>query len=94
MYKLHIIHMYVCMSGADPGFSERGSEHRGVSLKQGVWGAVPPRSYRVFCYYNTKIMLIVRYRAYLSKYQEVFNQIWSRGCGGCNPLEDIGCFII
>ena len=38
-------------------------------------------------------MLIVRYRAYLSKYKEVFNQLWSRRCGGCNPLEDIGCFI-
>ena len=49
--------------------------------------------YRVFCYYNTKIMLIVRFRAYLSKYKELFNQIWSRGCGGCNPLEYIGCFI-
>ena len=34
-----------------------------------------------------------RFRAYLSKYKEVLNQIWSRGCGGCNPLEDIGCFI-
>ena len=82
---------YRAVPGADPGFSERGSEHRGVSLKQGVWGAVTPRSYRVFCYYNTKIM---RYRAYLSKYKEVFSQIWSRGCGGCNSLEDIGCFII
>ena len=33
--------------GADPGFWEGGSEHRGGSLKQGVWGAQPPRSYRV-----------------------------------------------
>ena len=32
-----------------------------------------------------------RFRAYLSKYKEVLSQIWSRGCGGCNPLEDIGC---
>ena len=31
-------------------------------------------------------------RAYLSKYKEVLDQIWSRGCGGCNSLEDI--FII
>ena len=54
--------------GADPRVSERASKHRGVSLKQGVWGAMPPRSYRVFRYYNTKIMLIVRYRAYLRKY--------------------------
>ena len=52
---------------------------------QGVWGRSP-----VFCHYKTKIM---RFRAYLSKYKEVLNQIWSRVCGGCNPLEDIGCFI-
>ena len=73
--------------GRIQNFLRGGSEHRGVSLKQGSGG-------RVFCYYNTKIMLIVRYRAYLSKYKEIFNQIWSRGCGGCNPLEDIGYFII
>ena len=34
-------------TGADPGFSKGGSEHRSGSLKQGVWGAQPPRSYRV-----------------------------------------------
>ena len=43
-------------SGADPGFWEGGSEHRGGSLKQGVWGAQPPRSYWVFPFYSTKIM--------------------------------------
>ena len=74
------------VQGRIQDFLRGGSKHRDVSLKQG--------SYRVFCYYNTKIMLIIRYRAYLSKYKEVFSQIWSRGCGGCNPLEDIGCFII
>ena len=46
------------MAGADPGFSEGGSEsgvdieggaNRSIaSLKQGVWGAQPPRSYGVF----------------------------------------------
>ena len=80
------------ITGADPGFHERGSEHRSVSLMQGVSGAQPPEAIG-FCYYNTKMILIVRFRAYLSKYKELFNQIWSRGCGGCNPLEDIGCFI-
>ena len=59
-------------TGADPGFSERGSEHRSVSLMQGSG------------YYNTKIM---RFRAYLSKYKELFNQIRSRGCGGCNSYR-------
>ena len=43
-------------AGADPGFWEGGSEHRGGSLKQGVWGAQPPRSYRVFPFYSTEIM--------------------------------------
>ena len=47
-------------SGVDPGFSEGGSEsgvHIGgganpsiVSLKQGIWGAAPPRSYWVFTF--------------------------------------------
>ena len=98
--KVEFVHCLCCTyfvtstQGQIQDFLRGGSEHRGISVKQGVWGTQPPRSYRVFCYYNTKIMLIVRYRAYLSKYKEVFNQIRSRGCGGCNPLEDIGCFII
>ena len=32
--------------GTDPGFSERGSEHRGVSLKQGSGGHSPPEAIR------------------------------------------------
>ena len=80
-------------AGVDPGFSEGGSEHRGVSLKQGVWGVQPPRSYRVFCCYNTKIMLIVRYGAYLSKYNEGFSQIWRRGVVGATPWKIYRCFI-
>ena len=47
-------------AGADPGFSEGGGGSESgvdiegganpsiVSLKQGVWGAQPPRSYGVF----------------------------------------------
>ena len=54
---IHIVLNYTChYSGADPGFWEGGSEHRGGSLKQGVWGAQPPRSYRVFPFYSTEIM--------------------------------------
>ena len=30
--------------------SERGANHSSGSLKQGVWGAQPPRSYRIFCF--------------------------------------------
>ena len=51
-------YFYRIKPGADPGFSEGGSESgvdiEGganpsiVSLKQGVWGAQPPRSYGVF----------------------------------------------
>ena len=33
------------IAGADLGFSERGDNHSSGSLKQGVWGAQPPRSY-------------------------------------------------
>ena len=54
----HLNFNSVAKSGADPGFSEGGSESgvdiEGgakpsiVSLKQGVWGAQPPRSYGVF----------------------------------------------
>ena len=36
--------------GADLGFSERGANHNSESLKQGVWGAQPPRSYSIFCF--------------------------------------------
>ena len=72
------------LAGADPGFSEYRS------LKEG--GAAPHAEailYRVFYYYNTKIMPNAKFRGYLSKYKEVLNQLWSRGCGGCNPSEDI-----
>ena len=51
-------HIMKSIPGADPGFSEGGSESgvdiEGganpsiVSLKQGVWGAQPLRSYGVF----------------------------------------------
>ena len=54
---------------------------------QGVWG--PPEAIGFFVIITPKS----RFRACLSKYKELFNQIWSRGCGGCNPLEHIGCFI-
>ena len=45
---------YVCVvrmcAGANLGFSEREANHSSGSLKQGVWGAVPPRSYRILCF--------------------------------------------
>ena len=53
----YVVSTRCCMvQGRFQDFLRGGSEHRGVSLKQGVWGAQPPRSYRVFCYYNTKII--------------------------------------
>ena len=45
----HIAYAYK-YAGADLGFSERGANHSSGSLKQGVWGAQPPRSYRMFCF--------------------------------------------
>ena len=68
-------------------FLRGGSEHRGVSLKQGVWGAQPPRSYRVFYYYNTKTMLIIRYRAYLSKYRKYLSKYGVGGVVGATPWK-------
>ena len=45
-------------SGVDPGYCERGSEHKGVSLMQRVWGAQPHRSYRVFVIITPKSCLL------------------------------------
>ena len=47
MHEIHanmrgfMIELEVIVAGADPGFSERGSEHRGVSLKLG--GTAPQK---------------------------------------------------
>ena len=74
------------LTESDPGFSERGSEYREAG---GLGGTEA-----IGCFSNiTKIMPNPRFRAYLSKYKEVLSQTWSRGRGGCNPLEDIGYFI-
>ena len=54
---------------------ERG---RSVSLMQGVWGHSPQEA--------IWFMPNARFRAYLSEYMEVFNQICGRGCGECNSL--------
>ena len=58
---------------------------------QGVWRHSPPEAIGFFVIITPKsLMSIVRF---LSKYKGLFNQIWSRGRGGCNFLEDVGCFI-
>ena len=43
-------------AGADPGFWEGGSEHRGGSLKQGSGGRSPPEAIGFFLFYSTEIM--------------------------------------
>ena len=46
------------LSGANLGFLRGGANHSSGSLRKGVWGAQPPRSYRIFCfmkYRNAKI---------------------------------------
>ena len=53
---------------------------------QGPGGLHPPEAIG-FCYYNTKIIPNARFRAYLSKYNEVFNQIWCRGVVGVTPWK-------
>ena len=64
MFLMHVHQLYIYLIvqsswnswqtivGADPGFSERGLNIEVIS-EAGVWGAQPPRSYRVF---YTKIM--------------------------------------
>ena len=89
--KLHIFLLDIAegLHGWIQDFLRGGSEHRGVSLRQGAWGGI-------FCYYNTKIMLIVRYRAYLSKYKEVLAKYgvgvwWVQPLGGYRLFYYIKC---
>ena len=58
---------------ADLGFSERGANHSSGSLKQGVWGAVPPRSYRIFLFYEVQkchLMQDLEYLIQILKFYE------------------------
>ena len=55
---------------------------------QGFWGAQPPEAMGCFVIITPKSYLMHDLEHILSKYKEGFNHIWSRGCGGCNPLED------
>ena len=67
------------------------SEHRGGSLKQGVWRAQPPRSYRVIPFYIAlKSCQNARFKAYsylFRKYKKLSSPYMERGCGGCNLLQ-------
>ena len=49
-FEMEFLEILATKSGADLGFSERGANYSSGSLKQGVWGAQPPRSYRMFCF--------------------------------------------
>ena len=51
-----------------------------VISEAGGLGVQPLRSY-------TKIMPNARFTAYLSKYKEVLNQIWSRDVVGATPWK-------
>ena len=61
---MSIIVLIMIGSGADPGFSEGGSESgvdlepNIVSLKQGVWGHSPPEAMGYLILFSTKIPLI------------------------------------
>ena len=52
------------MAGVDPEFWEGGSEHRGRSLKQGVWGAAPPDATGCFLFIALKSCQNARFKAY------------------------------
>ena len=58
----------------------RGGLNIEVISEAGGLGVQLPRSY-------TKIMPNARFRAYLSKYKEVLNQIWSRDVVGATPWK-------
>ena len=59
-------------SGADPGFWEGGSEHRGGSLKQGVWGAAaPPETTGCFLFIALKSCQNARFKAYSYLFEEM-----------------------
>ena len=51
-------------SGSDPGFWEGGSEHRGGSLKQGVWEHSPPEAIGCFLFIALKSCQNARFKAY------------------------------
>ena len=77
----------------------RGGSKRGPGLnievisEAGGLGGKPPEAMWFFSNITSKLCLIQDLEHNLSKYKEVLSQIWSRRRGGCNPLEDIGCFI-
>jgi len=54
----------IVIIGADLGFAKGGTNLGIVSVKQGIWGTAPPRSYRVFNF-KSKI------RMFLSKIHKV-----------------------
>ena len=55
----------------DPGFWEGGSEHRGGSLKQGVWGAAPPEAIGCFLFIVLKSCQNARFKAYSFLFKEI-----------------------
>ena len=61
---------------------------------QGVWGHSPLEAIGFFVIIILKSYLMQDLAIEHNLFKKGFNQIWSRGCGGCNPSEDIGCFII
>ena len=51
-----------------------------------IWGHSPPEATGCFINIPPKLCLMQDLEhIYVNKYKEVLKQIWSRGCGGCNP---------
>ena len=64
-----------CMQGQIQDFLRGGLNIEVISEAGGLGGCAPQKLHQNHA----------RFRTYLSKYKEVLNQMWSRGCDGCNP---------
>ena len=85
------------ISGADLGFCEGGLNIVVDLCSRGSGGAQPSRSYKLFQFYGTKILPNASLRhisMHLRKYKEFSSPYMEWGCGGCNHLRGVGCFIL
>ena len=75
--------MYFSQIAFNQGFSERGSQYRDGSLKQGH----SPQKLYIGCFIDmtSKSCLMQDLEHILSKYKDILNQIWSRGVVGATP---------
>ena len=71
--SMGMLHYKKCKTfpGADPGIWEGGSEHKGGSLKQGVWRRSPPEVIGCFLFIALKSCQNARFKAYSYLFKEI-----------------------